>query len=302
MCKLMMICGIPSRKSAAAAKFIRNSVPFMTENDDHGLGYAALGSEGIFGERWLNVESAFKNRHRFSKSQQALNSFFENAVGHNYENYTRFGKGNLNKASTILFHTRYATNSKTMRNTHPFVIDDTALIHNGVILNDDDIMSLHENKISTCDSEAILQEYISNNVNHDPESIQEVADLLEGWYACGVLSKDFNDKYIVDIFKCERSNLMVGIVPELEAFVFCTELEILEKTAKASKMNVIAHDDIVGGKLIRIDPITGDKIKIVEFKPEPDKKMLKTIKNSKYSFKDDEYSNWDYVAERFPAA
>jgi len=313
----MMICGIPDGKSRLAAKFIRKSLPFMTSEDQDGVGYAALGSKGVFGERWLNFESALKSRSTFTKDQQVINKFFENAVGHNYKNYTRFGEGTINSAKTILFHTRYATNSKTMTNTHPFVIKDTALIHNGVILNDSDIMRFHEDKISTCDSEAILQEYLANNVSEEPEAIQEMADLLDGWYACGVLTKDVTGRHVVDIFKCAKSNLVVGLVPEIQSFVFCTELDILKETAKAAKMSVVAYDDIVGGKLIRMDATTGEKIKIIEFKAEPDKKMLKTISKTpeyspSYNNKDwyhedswndkDEYSKWDYVTEKFPAA
>ena len=146
MCKIMIICGIPENKQKLAAKFIRKSVPFMTKNDQDGLGYVAHGKDGMFGERWLNVESAFQNRSRYSKSQSVLNDFFGSAVSGDYENYTKFGKGSLSNARSILFHTRYATCDKNMTNTHPFVIDDTALIHNGVVLNDEDIMSFHEEK------------------------------------------------------------------------------------------------------------------------------------------------------------
>lgn len=309
MCKLMMMCGIPEGKSALAAKFIRKSLPFMTKNDNDGLGYVALSDDGIFGERWLDVDTAFRSRRRYTSNQEYLNKFFGNAVSGGYENYSSFGKVNLSKARTILFHTRYATNAKNMTNTHPFVIDDTALIHNGVILNDDDIMNFHkENKISTCDSEAILQEYIANDVHKDAKDIQLVADMLDGWYACGVLTKNDKGEPIVDIFKCRNSSLYVGIVPELECFVFCTEIGILQETAKAMRMNVTAHDEIIGGKLIRLDAVTGDRLEIVEFKPEADKKMLEQISGKKKTHSTwdklckDDYEEWDYASEKWPAA
>lgn len=310
MCKLMMMCGIPESKSNLAAKFIRKSLPFMTKNDQDGLGYVALGDDGIFGERWLDVDTAFKSRRRYTPNQEHINKFFGNAVSGAYENYTSFGKVNLSKARTILFHTRYATNTKNMANTHPFVIDDTALIHNGVILNDDDIMKFHEeSRISTCDSEAILQEYLANDVRKDAKDIQMVADMLDGWYACGLITKDQKDKYIVDIFKCRNSSLFVGLVPELESFVFCTEIGILQETAKAMRMNVTAYDEIVGGKLIRLDATTGDRIDLVEFKPEADKKMLATISGKKDTWghkstskwDKEAWEEWDYASDRFDA-
>jgi len=311
MCKLMMMCGIPESKSNLAAKFIRKSLPFMTKNDQDGVGYVALGNDGIFGERWLDANTAFKSRRRFTSDQESINKFFGDAVSGAYENYTSFGKVNFSKARTILFHTRYATNDKNMMNTHPFVIDDTALIHNGVISNDDDIMKFHdENRISTCDSEAILQEYICNEVFKDAKYIQSVADLLDGWYACGVLTKDEKDNFIVDIFKCKDTSLYVGLVPELECFVFCTEIGILQETAKAMRMNVTAHDAILGGKLIRLDATTGDRIELVEFKAEADKKMLKTISGKKDTWghkstskwEKEAWEEWDYASDRYDAA
>lgn len=312
MCKLMMMVGIPSNKQALAAKFIRKSLPWMTKSDQDGLGYVALGENGMFGERWLNHETAFRSRRRYTKQQEELNNFFGSAVTGNMENYTRFGEGNISKASTILFHTRYATCNKNMMNTHPFVIGDTALIHNGVILNHDDIMEFHKDQISTCDSEAILQEYLNTDTANDTKGIQDVADLLEGWYACGVLTRNNEGHDIVDIFKCRNSSLYVGYVSELETFVFCTEIGILQETANAMRMSISAYDEIVGGKLIRLDAKTGDRLDIVEFKAEPDKKLTKSIsgKKDKWSnwgsvckdeddWKDDE-REWDYVAEKYP--
>jgi hypothetical protein len=298
----MMMCGIPDNKSNLAAKFIRKSLPYMTKNDSDGLGYVALDDNGIFGERWLNVDTAFKSRRRYTKNQENLNKFFKSAVSGAFENYTSFGKVNLSKSKTILFHTRYATNAKNMTNTHPFVIDDTALIHNGVILNDKDIMEFHEN-ISTCDSEAILQEYIANEVSKNADDIQMVADMLDGWYACGVLTKDKDGNHIVDIFKCQNSSLYVGFVPELECFVFCTEIGILEQTAKDMRMTVAAYDEILGGKLIRMNAITGERLEIIDFKPEADKKLLSSITGKKKTYeRHEDYTEWDYATEKWPAA
>jgi hypothetical protein len=320
----MMMVGIPSNKSGLAAKFIRKSLPFMTKGDQDGLGYVALGDKGMFGERWLNYETAFRTRKRYTEQQSYLNDFFSTAVSGNMENYTSFGEGDISKASTILFHTRYATCGKNMQNTHPFVIDDTALIHNGVVLNHSDIMDFHDTQkhISTCDSEAILQEYLSTEVAKNSNNIQEVADLIDGWYACGVLTKNDLGDDIVDIFKCRNSSLYVGTVPQLECFVFCTEIGILQETAKAMRMSVSAYDEIIGGKLIRLDAKTGDRLDIVDFDAQPDKRLLKSLTSKskvtdKWDWdsvckddvrewdnvsKDDALREWDYATDKWPAA
>lgn len=267
MCKVLMLVGIHPDKSKDAVHFIKKSAPFMSENDKDGAGYLATDGTNIFGERWLRNSDAFKVVRREGKDQEKLNSVFEHAVPNSFSRYDHFGEGDLENATSILFHTRYATCDKTIYNTHPFVLGDTGLIHNGVILNSDSILDEIE-RISTCDSEAILQEYVRNEVNLKPDNIQDVADVLKGWYVAGLISKDKDNKQIVDVFKCHRSSLYAGWIPQLDTFALCTEIGILKESARAAGMTVSAYDTVSGGVFLRFDAITGEKIKILDFDPE----------------------------------
>jgi len=287
MCKVLMLVGVSPDKTKDAVNFIKKSVPFMSENDKDGAGYLATDGTNIFGEKWLRNSDAFKNVRREGEDQDKINSIFEHAVPNSFARYYSFGDINLNKATSILFHTRYATCDKTIYNTHPFCLDDTGLIHNGVILNSD-ILLEDEERVSTCDSEAILQEYLKNKVNINPESIQDMADVLNGWYVAGLISKDKNDRRVVDIFKCDRSSLYVGWIPELGTFALCTEIGILKGSARAAGMSVSAYDTVSGGVFLRFDAVTGERLHILDFEPEYKKTM--------FSKHDDDA--WDSVEEK----
>jgi predicted glutamine amidotransferase len=142
----------------------------MSESDKDGAGYLATSGGSIFGEKWLRNSDAFKSLKHQSNDQDKINSLFEHAVPNSFSRYDYFGEPNLNSFTTILFHTRMATCDKTIYNTHPFVIGDTGLIHNGVILNSDSLLEGCET-VSTCDSEAILHEYIKSDVAAEPNNI-----------------------------------------------------------------------------------------------------------------------------------
>jgi hypothetical protein len=268
MCKVLMLVGISPDKSNAAANFIRKSAKYMSENDSDGAGYLATDGKSLFGEKWLRNSDAFKTTRKEGKDQDKINSIFEHAVPNSFSRYDYFGdkKVKLENATSILFHTRMATCDKAIYNTHPFVIGDTGLIHNGVILNSDFLLE-DEETVSTCDSEAILHQYLNNRVNIDPSNIQDVADALEGWYVAGLISKDETGRSVVDIFKCNRSSLCVGWIPELATFALCTEIGILKKSASAAGMTVSAYDFVSGGVFLRFDAITGERLCLLDFEP-----------------------------------
>jgi hypothetical protein len=278
MCKVLMTVGVKKSKRILNAKFLMASLPFMSKTDNDGLGYAAGDGTNLWGERWLNNHSAFKTRNGYGKIAAKMNSVFGDALTTNEKEYNSFGQGKMVNASSILLHTRKATCSKNIMNTHPFVIDDTALIHNGVISNSSKVMEeFKETQVSTCDSEAILQEYLYNGVNLDPEQIKNVSDMIDGWYVVGVISKNKDGRQVVDVFKCDNSSLQVAWIKELENFVFCTTMDILEKTAKAAGMKILESNTLKGGYLFRFDAVTGEKLAQVEFVPECLSKNKKEI-------------------------
>lgn len=306
MCKVLMVSGISNKiKEDDLWRFISTMGKFMSKGNSDGLGYAAVDHQGnLFGERWLDNEDAFIKRNS-PNADKRMKSFKGFLIPKTV--YNSFGKIKP-KFSAITLHTRYATCSKDFINTHPFVDfdHDTSLIHNGVISNHNELKRKYnyKNMYSTCDSEVILRDYIYNGVGNNPDKISKVVNNLDGYFACGVLSRDFENRRIMDIFKCEKANLSAGFVKELNAMVFTTSIEDLEKTCKEMQWELIDTYDIKSNSLIRLDAISGEVIEAHDFKPNkvtseyslnnPKIKKAKELRKKGYSYTDIKNS-WDFV-------
>ena len=270
MCKVLMTIGIKRNKRVSNTKFLMASLPYMSKTDNDGIGYVACDGDNMWGERWLTNKNAFKTKAIHSDVSLRIKDWLGEAAENNEKEYNSFGSESMLKdATSILLHTRKATCAKNITNTHPFVIGDTALIHNGIIKNDEKILANFKSKrISTCDSESILQEYLYSGVNLDIAQIKNVGDMLDGWYVAGVVSKDKNGRQIVDVFKCDHSNLHLAFIKELDSAVLCTTMDIIEKTCKDAKMTILGHTSVKGGFITRYDAKTGEKLAQHEFVPE----------------------------------
>lgn len=264
MCKNLMISGITEETHANALKFIEAALPGMTKHDGDGVGYAAsrLDNGELFGERWLNTKEAFKRRTPLTERDNALLEHLGLAVDVE-ASYNSFGEAGV--FSSILFHARFATCGVNLDNVHPFVRDDTALIHNGVIKN----AHAFKRTLSTCDSEAILSSYLSNGVDQNVDMIADTGNELEGYYACGVLARNREGVRVMDIFKNDGANLCVAWVKQLDAWVYCTSADIIKAAARKCRFEISAPHAIKSGWLIRLNASTGECMGMNRFSAKP---------------------------------
>jgi predicted glutamine amidotransferase len=227
MCKIACITKITPETSENAKKFIKVMSRTMSRNDHDGWGYAAIDAEGhLFGERWKNPDHAFsKDAIRANiNAKEAIDKFkgflkIKEVPPIQYNNFGELGEGFDSKIlKGAILHARTATTPNIMVNTHPFVSGNTALIHNGSIHNLEELVM----KISSCDSEAILNEYLRVGVGLDINKIGEMAGNLRGTYACGVLTKGADNHWIMDVFRDRGANLSAYFVQELDSIVIAT--------------------------------------------------------------------------------
>lgn len=260
MCKIAMMSGIKPKHVKNAWLLSKALAPYMSHSDDDGFGYAAITKAGdIFIERWLDNDLAFKYKED-NKHDKALKEQFGEALVPLESNYTSMGKVDKNNAVAIILHARMATCAKGIKNVHPFVVDNVALIHNGVISNHTQVLSKYDannTKLSTCDSEAIAFSYSGNKVGSIPAGIKELGQDLSGYYACGVLSKSESGKPYMDVFKSASANLYGAFIPQIDAFLYCTSLDILKAAVKECGFTYMRPHKIKEGILIRHDAVSG---------------------------------------------
>lgn len=278
MCKILMIPGIKDSKRKETNAFIFEMGLLMSKHNTDGIGYAAIDKDGaLFGERWFN------NNHFTLKPNESDTSGIDDkrTVADNIistwgkalkttgstsskiwssptsKNYNRFGVGELDSdVSAITLHTRMATCDKTLGNVHPFVDNDTSVIHNGVISNSKQF----DLKLSTCDSESILISYLSNNVGVELTKAQDMADKLYGYYACGVFARDATGARILDVFKGNNHSLSIAYIFELETYVLASSDIDIRAACDTLGFTHGGTKDIENNYITRINPFTGEII------------------------------------------
>lgn len=263
MCKNFIIPFIPNGKGEIARALAKGALEKMTTIDRDGVGYVeAYGGKDYHVSRWLSPKDAFKRFEPLSGSDQKIIEVFKDTVK---VDLSYVGQGErVADPKALMLHSRMRTTGDvSLENVHPFDIEGSLLIHNGVINNH----HLFDKKISTCDSEAILIGYLELGINYMPEAIQDLANLLSGYYACAVLSNDENDTQIMDVFVGNNASLVVGFVVELDSYVICTTSDILRETCKENKFTVRKIYDIKDGSFIRFNIETGALTHTIAFKP-----------------------------------
>lgn len=281
MCKIMVMSGINNTNRKLAWEFTKQMAMQLSPGNSDGLGYAAVTTDGeLFGERWHKNSEAFVERPApIASSEEELN------IAKKYGGmlipevkpirYNKFGVINEDSVAAITLHTRMATSGKEFINTHPFVRGSTSLIHNGVIGNARDLEMIQ----STCDSEAILNLYVKHNVTNNIGNIQRVADKLQGYYACGVITETKKYGYVVDVFKDDRARLSAAYIRDMNILVFSTSLDDILTVCSKMGMEVAHKYSVKAGIITRLSTLTGNPLETTKFTPEF--KAPKEIKSSK---------------------
>ena len=287
MCKVFGMAGLTDKNRGDAIKLLKEVSKKMVVFEKDGFGYAAIDESGeVYGEKWLRPKDVFSKRIKrkikpareviprldkpvlktFDGLLEGYKSILQKPAPPIYDN---FGKGELGKACAVIAHSRHSTGASTsIENVHPFVNYETALVHNGIVWNEDNPLFYKE--VSDCDSEIILNQYNQELVQMDSRRIQETVDPLDAYFACLVLTnamdKDENMLPVMDIFKAD-ANLEIVYIHDLDLFTFCTEGSIVVDICKSEDFGYSTSRPIkvTDNFLIRINAITGEIVETEYF-------------------------------------
>jgi len=258
MCKVAACTKINNKNREDVWMFMMMLGDLISRGNNDGLGYAAFDAKGnIFGEKWLHNKNAFLD---ISKHFGHLTAEKMNRV------YTYFGDVvKRDEAQAIILHTRMATCTKGIENTHPFVNDkdnpEIAIIHNGVISNHFDL----EKKYSTCDSEVIAHLYDKHGVKLDLKNLNDVTQRLFGWYTVLALAKDGVGRMYMDAFS-DSNRLSSYFIPELDTRIYSTSAQDIQEIAKLFGYSIKDGQQLKPCTALRIDVLTGEVIDRTKFK------------------------------------
>lgn len=233
MCKLFAIVDIQNEDNAI--EFSDKAVKPLTLSDNDGLGLVMMGDNGLGVERWLKP-SDFPNTNEVPPELVKYAALLPG--GYNME-------GNISQTGIYCLgiHSRKATSAKNLENVHPFIREEIALIHNGIISNHE----LFAKEVSTCDSEALLSLYLEHGVKDDLAKIQAVSDAVRGWFAFMVFNPVTQS---LDIVKDSSTSLYFASVKNVGT-VFCTSETIIKGCAGRMKLPVPDVFEFPGNCAIR---------------------------------------------------
>ena len=163
-------------------------------------------------------------------------------------------KGKI-KGNIVIGHTRWATHGKpSLTNCHPFIKDNCALVHNGIIENFEQLINNYsldgKNIISETDSEVIAEIFnkLLNKYNNPIEAIRDLTKKILGTFSLGFLVKGSNTIYatrkgsplvlgLSDTFNSISSDLL-GLPEETKEILFLEENDI----ATINKSSISIYD------------------------------------------------------------
>lgn len=170
--------------------FVRKTAAAMADQKD-GFGYAAQGTDGVFGLRTTNPIAFLKQKKQLPYVESASVPFGK--------------KTKVNGA--VMLHGRTSTNFHGLVNTHPIVRDKHYLIHNGVVTHHGEKYEKHTQN----DSEDVLYNFIKGGIN-------DVSQNLTGYYAASII----DDKGLLHVIKDSIANLYCAWSDKLNSPVFAT--------------------------------------------------------------------------------
>lgn len=213
MCKVFAMTNM--EKVVLNKKFlnvVKNQVTKSSDKD--GFGYAVSGSKGqLGGERTMRP-----------KDFTPLTDNPGNKVVHQLPVVVRandsFGKIDLLTPKAFIAHGRLSTNTVSLENTHPFTNGEIALIHNGVVNDEYDLVK--KNLITDCDTEILLRHW-------EQGGMKAVEENVSGYYAFAILDK----KGQLHLARDDRAMLYIAYVRTANSFMIATTADIIRGVCKA---------------------------------------------------------------------
>ena len=186
------------------------------------------------------------------------------------------------QGNTAIAHTRWATHGKpSLVNAHPFVKENCAMVHNGIIENHEELINIHalnrKNIQSATDTEVIAEAYnkLLDGINTPIEALINMMSKIEGTFAFAFLVKGTNSIYAAR----KGSPLVVGLSEKCNAL----SSDVLGLPDKVKEIIFLEENDIVeiNSSSFSIYNLKGDKVER-EIHPHTSKNEFNTKGNFKH--------------------
>jgi hypothetical protein len=223
MCRIMCLSNVSKIKDADKLnKVMLKLRDVVSEANRDGFGYAVSYKSSVYSQKFLKPDD-FVGLDATSLHAKMTLPIFDNSAS--------WESGIMGERPlSIIAHGRTSTNFRgDVMYSHPFVNDDNAFIHNGVV----DVPRKHDyNLITDNDSEYLANVYWK----HGTQGLSKI----NGYFA--FMNLRLNGK--VEIEKDNIAGLYAAYIPELDSYVFAT----MEKM-------ILAFSNAMGYQTTSISPV-----------------------------------------------
>lgn len=217
MCKLFVLTNTANVSKNDLTRWVSVMAKHLTPSDKDGFGWASVGSQGVFGERYVGIKGITIPLLRpMAPIADKYAGVFENETI-----VETFGTASKPRGA-LIGHARMSTNSVALENSHPHRTQDYTLCHNGIVEN------IGESYIglSTCDTEHLVY-HLST------KGIDGMVSNVRGYYAVAALEHASGNLIVVkdgiaSLFGCE--------IPSLDSLALSTSETQLRAILKAMKL------------------------------------------------------------------
>jgi predicted glutamine amidotransferase len=222
MCKVLILTN--GAKIKRFERVVNHVAELITKYDNDGFGYAALGKQGVFGER-----STSKNpKSRLSNLALEIKEPFVSKT------HEIFGTPD-SVIGPVLLHGRTSTNVLGLKNTHPITRNNWALIHNGVVTNNGPSYPMQTDN----DTEHLVH-YLST------QGMKGIESNLSGYFAFGAIDNDGK----LHVSRCTRAPLVAAWIESIHSFVFATTADLIEDLCEKFKWTYGPLDNVKDNQYI----------------------------------------------------
>lgn len=215
MCKIFAMTNMD--KVTINEKFLKTVQRAVCRTDNSGFGYATLTQHGqLWGERTINPSSFQMRINKPDTVTEKLPIISKQCD--KFGSHTE--KGNI----AFIGHGRLSTNSVSLPNTHPFVGDGVALIHNGVVQDGGD---KKVDCVTDNDTEILFRYWLRGGM-------PEVEANVTGYYALAILDKHGK----MHIVRDDRASLYISYCRTVHSYIIATKPDIITEVAKKMKWTV----------------------------------------------------------------
>jgi hypothetical protein len=239
MCRIMSISNVSRIKDLDAAMLkIRDLV---CEQNRDGFGYSVSYKNDLFSEKFIKPDDFIGLNKTLMHDKMSL------AIFDNSDSLTHGNHGE--KPLAIIAHGRTSTNFRgDVDYSHPFVKEDNAFIHNGVV----DVPKKHGFDLVT-DNDS---EYLANVYwKHGHSGLSSIS----GYFA--FMNLKLNGK--IEIAKDNVASLHAAYIPELDSYVFATMENMIIRfctalgytSTKVSPVQAMRYFTVQGSSIKNVTPI-----------------------------------------------